>query len=68
MFDPGPGFIYVEQENGRSAYNPVTPNEYGMLDPVWPRGFFDQTAEESKKIVESAVVKRVRQVQGEAQK
>jgi predicted ATPase len=51
--------IFAERSKGRTAYNPVEITPFGTLQ-TWPKGFFDQSASESKEIVRAGVEKRKR--------
>lgn len=51
-------FMFAEQEDGRSNFRPVSVTPFGALEQ-WPRGFFDQAAEESKRIIERGLGKKV---------
>jgi len=51
--------VFAEYEDGRSTFRPVETNEFGAIED-WPRGFFDQTSIESKRILEAGLEKRLR--------
>ncbi|UXA14088.1 DUF3696 domain-containing protein [Mycobacterium sp. SMC-8] len=51
------GLLFTEQTEGRTTYRPVETNEYGGIDN-WPADFFDQSAAESRAILEAALQKR----------
>ena len=51
--------VFAEYEDGRSTFRPVETNEFGAIED-WPRGFFDQTSTESKRILEAGLEKRLR--------
>jgi len=53
--------IFAEQTDGESALRRVELNELGGIDH-WPTGFFDQTAEESKAILQAGLGKKLRRV------
>jgi predicted ATPase len=53
------GLLFAERTEGSTTYRQVETNEYGGLEN-WPVGFFDQSAEESRKILQAAVEKRRR--------
>ena len=48
---------FVERLNGATKIITVEPNEYGAI-PDWPKGFFDEVAEEAQKIIDAATKKR----------
>jgi predicted ATPase len=50
---------YGEQQDSRSTFRRVEISPFGGIQD-WPRGFFDQTAEESKRIVEAGLDKQLR--------
>jgi hypothetical protein len=53
-------FLHVEKDSaGRTSFTSVKPNQFGGFD-AWPAGFFDQSAEESRRILNAAVAKRSR--------
>jgi predicted ATPase len=53
-------FLHVEKDStGRTSFTSVKPNQFGGFDD-WPAGFFDQSAEESKRILNAALAKRSR--------
>ena len=52
-------FIFVERDKqGQTHYNVVSPNRFGGLDPEAPKGFFDQTPQESQDILRAAIKKK----------
>jgi len=51
------GLLFTEQSEGRTTYRLVETNEYGGIDN-WPADFFDQSAAESRAILEAALQKR----------
>jgi predicted ATPase len=48
---------FVEREQAISRFTPVEPNEYGAI-LKWPQGFFDESEEESAKIMDAGLKKR----------
>jgi predicted ATPase len=53
-------FLHAQKDSSdRTAFTRVVPNRFGGLED-WPPGFFDQAAEESKKILQAALAKRQR--------
>lgn len=48
---------FVEKEDGKSIYNPVKINRYGVIED-WPKGFFDENEENSAAILRAAMQKR----------
>lgn len=51
---------FVEKENGRSKYKPITINKYGVIED-WPKGFFDEGEDNSAAILKAALNKRKRE-------
>lgn len=51
---------FVEKELDYSIYETVHMNKYGYIER-WPRGFFDEAEENSKKLLEAAREKRRRE-------
>ncbi|WP_375345373.1 DUF3696 domain-containing protein [Priestia megaterium] len=54
---------FVEKENGKSKYNPVKINKYGVIEK-WPKGFFDENEENSAAILRAAMEKRKKERKG----
>jgi predicted ATPase len=48
---------FVEQSQGRSTYNPIKINKYGVIED-WPKGFFDEGEENAAAILKAALNKR----------
>ena len=48
---------FVEQMNDASEYRRVALNEYGGIEE-WPAGFFQQAADESRRILEAGLRKK----------
>lgn len=47
-------FLFAEKaDDGETRFRPVKPNQYGGIDD-WPRGFFDESVEESRQILKAA--------------
>ncbi|MGV0874955.1 DUF3696 domain-containing protein [Mycolicibacterium sp. XJ879] len=57
----GVGLLFTEQSEGRTTYRLVETNEYGGIDN-WPADFFDQSAAESRAILEAALQKRRKRI------
>ncbi len=53
------GIYFVEKKNGKSYYRSINVNEYGAITD-WPEGFFDQSQNESERILMAAMNKRKR--------
>lgn len=53
------GIYFVEKHEGRSEYRKIEVNEYGAIVD-WPEGFFDQSQEDSEKILRAAMEKKRR--------
>jgi predicted ATPase len=53
------GLLFAVRTEGRTTYDRVETNEFGGLES-WPEGFFDHSAEESRRILKAAVDKRRR--------
>jgi predicted ATPase len=53
------GFIFVERDDhGQTHYRSIKPNRFGGLEPEVPKGFFDQTPQESQEILRAAIRKK----------
>jgi len=50
---------FVEQKDDASTYRRVAVNRFGGIDD-WPAGFFQQAAEESRRILQAGLDKRLR--------
>jgi predicted ATPase len=48
---------FVERPGAASKFTPVVINEFGAI-PEWPRGFFDQSPNESEQILRAAMKKK----------
>lgn len=48
---------FVEKENGKSHYNQVRINKFGVIED-WPKGFFDENEKNSAHILKAAMSKR----------
>lgn len=48
---------FVEKELGKSQYNQVRINEYGVIEE-WPKGFFDENEANSAAILRAAMAKK----------
>jgi predicted ATPase len=53
---------FVEKPGTVTRIIPVVPNEYGAI-PEWPKGFFDEAANEAEKIIDAATRKRQSKLQ-----
>jgi predicted ATPase len=52
-------FIFVERDDrGQTHYRSIKPNRFGGLEPEVPKGFFDQTPQESQDILRAAIRKK----------
>ncbi len=48
---------FAEKREGRSEYKPIRINNFGVIDG-WPKGFFDETEENSRAILMESMLKR----------
>ena len=53
----GPALYFVETDEGSSRYTRIEISEFGGVSS-WPRGFFDESSEESRAILKAAATKR----------
>jgi len=51
------GLVFAKREHGQSAFETVETDEFGSLQN-WPEGFFDQSVDDARNIVQAAVRKR----------
>lgn len=54
---------FVEKEAGKSKYNAVKMNKFGVIEE-WPKGFFDENEEISANILRAAMQKRKKERRG----
>jgi predicted ATPase len=53
---------FVEKQGEKSTYRPVRINDFGVIED-WPKGFFDESEQNSRAIIKAAMEKRKRNLQ-----
>lgn len=53
---------FVEKQGEKSKYRPVRINDFGVIED-WPKGFFDESEQNSRAIIKAAMEKRKRNLQ-----
>ncbi|MEA5580325.1 DUF3696 domain-containing protein [Nodularia harveyana UHCC-0300] len=53
---------FVEKQGEKSKYRPVRINDFGVIEN-WPKGFFDESEQNSRAIIKAAMEKRKRNLQ-----